>query len=55
MSDVDGSFFGTVFPHLFISVFVELNPIQPVNEYIPKIFGIKVHQRKGSKFNSNIP
>lgn len=50
MSDVDGSFFGTVFPHLFLSVFSELSPVQPVNEYVPKLFGFKVHKRKGSKF-----
>ncbi|CAD8167973.1 unnamed protein product [Paramecium pentaurelia] len=50
MSDVDGSFFGSVFPHIFLSVFSELNPTQPANEYVSKIFGFKVHKKKGSKF-----
>lgn len=55
MSDVDGSFFGTVFPHLFLSVFPEMTPVTSENEYIPKLFGFKIHKRKGSKFASNQP
>lgn len=50
MSDVDGSFFGSVFPHMFLSVFTELCPSISNNEYIPKCFGFKIHKKKGSKF-----
>ncbi|CAD8065368.1 unnamed protein product [Paramecium sonneborni] len=55
MTNVDGSFFYSVFPHLFLSIFSELNPIQSVNECVLKILGFKIHQKKGSKFQIQKP
>lgn len=51
MNDVDGSFFGISFPHVFLSVFPELEPTKTTTEYIPRVFGFKVHNRKGSIFH----
>ncbi|KAI9015169.1 casein kinase II beta subunit [Gaertneriomyces semiglobifer] len=40
---VDGAYFGTSFPHLFFQVYQNLQPSKPVQRYIPKVFGFKVH------------
>lgn len=42
--DLDGAYFGTTFPHLFLMQFPELRPPPPlkVAPYIPKVFGFKV-------------
>lgn len=42
--DLDGAYFGTTFPHLFLMQFSELRPPPPlkVAPYIPKVFGFKV-------------
>jgi casein kinase II subunit beta len=55
MNDVDGSFFGCSFPHLFMAVFPELEPIRVTQEYIPRIYGFKVHRKKGSTFRDETP
>eukprot|EP00924_Labyrinthula_sp_SR-Ha-C_P002381 maker-scaffold_16-snap-gene-2.56-mRNA-1 protein AED:0.30 eAED:0.30 QI:142/1/1/1/1/1/2/52/237 len=42
--ELDGAYFGTTFPHLFLMQFPELLPAPPlqVANYIPKVFGFKV-------------
>ena len=42
-SSVDGSYFGTTFPHLIFQNFPELMPSKRLERYIPKIFGFKLH------------
>ncbi|KAM3139753.1 hypothetical protein pb186bvf_008211 [Paramecium bursaria] len=54
MSDVDGSYFGNSFPHVFLQVFPELSPSLCTKEYVPKLFGFKVHKQKGSKFQAQL-
>ena len=51
--NIDGAYFGTTFPHLFMMTFNHLQPSKPQQEYVPKIFGFKVneaayHQPKGA-------
>jgi len=41
---IDGSFFGTTFPHLFLQTFRELRPSPPTAKYVPRVFGFKVHK-----------
>jgi len=42
--DLDGAYFGTTFPHLFMMQFPELWPPPPVRvePYVPRVFGFKV-------------
>ncbi|GBG33026.1 Casein kinase II subunit beta [Hondaea fermentalgiana] len=42
--DLDGAYFGTTFPHLFMMQFPELWPPAPirVESYVPRVFGFKV-------------
>ncbi|CAM8909576.1 unnamed protein product [Rhodiola kirilowii] len=42
--DVDGAYFGTTFPHLFLMTYPHLKPQKPSQSYIPRIFGFKVHK-----------
>lgn len=40
---VDGAFFGTTFPHLFLLTYSSLRPPKPTTQYVPKVFGFKIH------------
>ncbi|KAK3023214.1 hypothetical protein RJ639_043326 [Escallonia herrerae] len=42
--NVDGSYFGTTFPHLFLMTYGHLKPQKTSQSYIPRIFGFKVHK-----------
>ncbi|XP_010692011.1 putative casein kinase II subunit beta-4 isoform X3 [Beta vulgaris subsp. vulgaris] len=42
--DVDGAYFGTTFPHLFLMTYGNLLPTQATKTYVPRIFGFKVHK-----------
>jgi casein kinase II subunit beta len=39
---IDGAFFGTTFPHLFLMTYGSLKPAKPTAEYVPRIFGFRV-------------
>ncbi|KAL3615497.1 casein kinase 2 regulatory subunit [Castilleja foliolosa] len=42
--DVDGVYFGTTFPHLFLMTYGHLKPQKPVQNYVPRVFGFKLHK-----------
>ncbi|KAL0663097.1 hypothetical protein Bca4012_099934 [Brassica carinata] len=42
--DIDGAYFGTTFPHLFLMTYGNLKPQKPTQKYVPRIFGFKVHK-----------
>lgn len=44
LEDVDGAYFGTTFPHLFLMTYGNLLPTQATKTYVPRIFGFKVHK-----------
>ena len=48
--DVDGAYFGSSFPHIFLQTFPELNPKEKAIQYVPKIYGFKKKKKKGSKY-----
>ena len=41
---IDGAFFGSTFPHLFLQTYGELRPQRCTRQYVPRVFGFKVHQ-----------
>ncbi|EYU17866.1 hypothetical protein ABFS82_05G077700 [Erythranthe guttata] len=41
---VDGSYFGTTFPNLFLMTYGHLKPQKASQSYVPKVFGFKVHK-----------
>ncbi|CAM8885330.1 unnamed protein product [Rhodiola kirilowii] len=43
--NVDGAFFGTTFPHLFLMSYGHLKPQKQSQSYVPRIFGYKVHKQ----------
>jgi hypothetical protein len=45
--DIDGAYFGTAFPHMFLMTFENLVPYAPTHQYVSRIFGFKLH-------NSNV-
>ena len=47
-NELDGSYFGTSFPHVLLQNFPFLYPLQEHNEYVPKISGFKVHNGRGA-------
>ncbi|XP_002042792.2 suppressor-of-stellate-like protein [Drosophila sechellia] len=41
---LDGAMFGTSFPHLFFMQFPMLRPQPPVEKYVPRIHGFRLHE-----------
>lgn len=44
-SSIDGAFFGTSFPGIFLQAFPEIVPKHPIKRYIPKVFGFDLHKQ----------
>ncbi|CAH9097909.1 unnamed protein product [Cuscuta epithymum] len=42
--NIDGAYFGTTFPHLFLMTYGHLKPQKPTQNYIPRVFGFKLHK-----------
>ncbi|XP_019052479.1 PREDICTED: putative casein kinase II subunit beta-4 isoform X2 [Nelumbo nucifera] len=45
--NMDGAYVGTTFPHLYLMTYPSAKPAKPVQSYVPKVFGFKIH--KGSR------
>lgn len=44
-ASIDGAYFGTTFPGMFLQAYPELTPKHPVKRYVPKIFGFELHKQ----------
>ncbi|GAV53193.1 hypothetical protein ZYGR_0AI04760 [Zygosaccharomyces rouxii] len=44
-STIDGAYFGTSFPGMFLQAFPEMVPQHPAKRYVPKIFGFELHKQ----------
>ncbi|KAB1998764.1 hypothetical protein ES319_D12G112400v1 [Gossypium barbadense] len=42
--NMDGAYFGTTFPHLFLMTYGHLKPQKPTQNYTPRVFGFKIHK-----------
>ncbi|CAL9089839.1 unnamed protein product [Musa textilis] len=42
--NIDGAYFGTTFPHLFLMTYGHLKPQKPSQRYAPRVFGFKLHK-----------
>lgn len=42
--NLDGAYFGTTFPHLFLMTYGNLEPQKASQIYVPRVFGFKVHK-----------
>lgn len=42
--DIDGAYFGTTFPQLFLMTYGHLKPQKVVQSYVPRVFGFKIHK-----------
>jgi len=45
---IDGAFFGSSFPHIFLMTYENIVPSAPTSCYVPRIFGFKVHSSSSS-------
>lgn len=43
-ANIDGAYFGTTFPHLYLVTHPDMIPVKPHQHYLPRIYGFKVHQ-----------
>ena len=41
--NLDGAYFGTTFPHLFLMSYPALRPAKATERYVPRVFGFKIH------------
>lgn len=44
LDNIDGAYFGTTFPHLFLMTYPHLKPQKPSQSYVPRVFGFKIHK-----------
>ncbi|KAJ0961806.1 hypothetical protein J5N97_029634 [Dioscorea zingiberensis] len=42
--NIDGAYFGTTFPHLFLMTYGHLKPQKPTQRFVPRVFGFKIHK-----------
>ncbi|PSS24856.1 Casein kinase II subunit beta-4 [Actinidia chinensis var. chinensis] len=42
--NIDGAYFGTTFPHLFLMTYGHLKPQKATQSYVPRVFGFKLHK-----------
>ncbi|XP_076951614.1 casein kinase II subunit beta-2 [Bidens hawaiensis] len=42
--NIDGAYFGTTFPHLFLMTYGHLKPQKASQSYVPRVFGYKLHK-----------
>ncbi|KAL2514040.1 Casein kinase II subunit beta [Forsythia ovata] len=42
--NIDGAYFGTTFPHLFLMTYGHLKPQKPTQSFVPRVFGFKLHK-----------
>ncbi|KAL8266728.1 hypothetical protein R6Q59_004072 [Mikania micrantha] len=42
--NLDGAYFGSTFPHLFLMTYGSLKPQKASQDYTPRLFGFKVHK-----------
>eukprot|EP00826_Nyctotherus_ovalis_P001499 TRINITY_DN1023_c0_g1_i4.p1 TRINITY_DN1023_c0_g1~~TRINITY_DN1023_c0_g1_i4.p1 ORF type:complete len:133 (+),score=36.34 TRINITY_DN1023_c0_g1_i4:550-948(+) len=47
--NLDGSFFGTSFPHVFLAHYQDMIQEKKPEKYIPKLFGFKICGKPGSR------
>mmetsp|Transcript_24707 Transcript_24707/g.57580 ORF Transcript_24707/g.57580 Transcript_24707/m.57580 type:complete len:176 (-) Transcript_24707:83-610(-) len=43
-ANIDGAYFGTTFPHLYLMTHPDMVPTKPTQQYIPRVYGFKIHQ-----------
>ena len=43
--NVDGAYFGTTFPHLFMMTYGNVQPAPPTQSYVPRVFGFRVSEK----------
>lgn len=42
-ANIDGAYFGTTFPHLYLMTHPDMIPMRPSQTYVPRVYGFKVH------------
>ncbi|XVF10943.1 hypothetical protein REPUB_Repub07fG0226900 [Reevesia pubescens] len=42
--NIDGAYFGTTFPNLFLMTYGHLKPQKASQSYVPRVFGFKIHK-----------
>jgi len=43
-ANIDGAYFGTTFPHLYLMTHPDMIPTKPQQTYVPRVYGFKVHK-----------
>ncbi|KAL6979800.1 casein kinase 2 regulatory subunit [Sarracenia purpurea var. burkii] len=43
-NNIDGAYFGTTFPHLFLMTYGHLKPQKATQSYVPRVFGFKIRK-----------
>mmetsp|Transcript_31627 Transcript_31627/g.52829 ORF Transcript_31627/g.52829 Transcript_31627/m.52829 type:complete len:814 (+) Transcript_31627:183-2624(+) len=52
---IDGAYFGTTFPHIFLMTYEDLVPVAPQTTFVPRVFGFKIHASSNSLPRARVP
>ncbi|GFH46106.1 casein kinase 2 beta chain, CK2B [Chaetoceros tenuissimus] len=44
-ANIDGAYFGTTFPHLYLMTHPDMVPVRPTQEYTPRVYGFKINEQ----------
>jgi casein kinase II subunit beta len=53
-ANIDGAYFGTTFPHLYLITHPEMIPICPMQQYVPRVYGFRINENSLYFRNHNI-
>lgn len=42
-ANIDGAYFGTTFPHLYLMTHADMIPPKPAQQYVPRVYGFRIH------------
>ena len=43
-ASIDGAYFGTTFPHLYLMTHPEMIPVRPSQQYVPRVYGFRINR-----------
>merc|ERR1712032_169873 len=44
--ELDGAYFGSSFPQVFLQSYTSLVPLEPPRAFIPRLYGFRLHKQK---------
>ncbi|KAL7580811.1 hypothetical protein ACA910_001088 [Epithemia clementina (nom. ined.)] len=53
-ANIDGAYFGTTFPHLYLMTHPDMVPSRPSQTYVPRVYGFRINQQSSYYRNREV-